>query len=184
MSNIASVEKEYIDYTQPETEKERFAVTDMSSAEWCLKRIAWHKKRKAAAEEFVANEQAKLQEYLAKVVSEENGSITYFEELLRPFALQQLDGSRKKSVTLPSGTLSFKKAPPDYQKDDDALLTFVKNSTPEYLKVKEIVNWTEFKKTCRVEGSRLITADGEIVDGVEVVERPDVFTVKVSENHG
>lgn len=52
------------------------------------------------------------------------------------------------------------------------------------LTVEEIVNWSEFKKTCRVEGSRLITADGEIVDGVEVVERPDVFTVKVSEYHG
>lgn len=184
MDNTAkSFDEEYMDYSQPAemAEKEKFTVRDISSAEWCLKRIAWHQKHKADALAFVESEKVKLDEYLAKVNSEENGSIEYFKELLKPFAMEQLQGSRKKTLNLPSGSLSFKKQAPEFVKNDDELLAFAKESVPEFVKIKESVDWGEMKKTCYIEGNRLVTVDGEIVQGVTVNERDDVFTVKIKE---
>jgi hypothetical protein len=184
MDNTAkSFDEEYMDYSQPAemAEKEKFTVRDISSAEWCLKRIAWHQKHKADALAFVEAEKAKLDEYLAKVNSEENGSIEYFTELLKPFAMEQLQGSKKKTVTLPSGSLSFKKQSPEFVKNDEELLAFVKESLPEFVKIKESVDWGEMKKTCQIDNNRLVTADGEIVRGVTVNERDDTFTVKIKE---
>lgn len=184
MDNTAkSFDEEYMDYSQPAemAEKEKFTVRDISSAEWCLKRIAWHQKHKADALAFVESEKAKLDEYLAKVNSEENGSIEYFIELLKPFAMEQLQGSKKKTVTLPSGSLSFKKQSPEFVKNDEELLAFAKESVPEFVKIKESVDWAEMKKECIVDGNRLVTKDGEIVQGVTVNERDDTFTVKIKE---
>lgn len=185
MDNTAkSFDEEYMDYSQPAemAEKEKFTVRDIRSAEWCLKRIAWHQKHKADALAFVESEKAKLDEYLAKVNSEENGSIEYFTELLKPFAMEQLQGSKKKTVTLPSGSLSFKKQSPEFVKNDDELLAFAKESVPEFVKIKESVDWGEMKKTCSIAGNRLVTADGEIVQGVIINKRDDTFTVKIKEN--
>lgn len=184
MDNTAkSFDEEYMDYSQPAemAEKEKFTVRDISSAEWCLKRIAWHQKHKADALAFVESEKAKLDEYLAKVNSEENGSIEYFTELLKPFAMEQLQGSKKKTVNLPSGSLSFKKQSPEFVKNDEELLAFAKESVPEFVKIKESVDWGEMKKECIIAGNRLVTKDGEIVQGVTVNERDDTFTVKIKE---
>lgn len=176
-------EREYMEFNQPDDAevKEKFSVTDIRSAEWCLKRIAWHQKHKADALAFVEAEKAKLDEYLAKVNLEEDGSIEYFKELLKPFAMEQLQGSRKKTLNLPSGSLSFKKQAPEFVKNDEELLAFAKESVPEFVKIKESVDWGEMKKTCQIDNNRLVTADGEIVRGVTVNERDDTFTVKIKE---
>lgn len=183
MEPIRDFESDYLDYAQPADAevKEKFSVTDIRSAEWCLKRIAWHQKHKADASAFVEAEKAKLDEYLAKVNLEEDGSIEYFKELLKPFAMEQLQGSRKKTLNLPSGSLSFKKQAPEFVKNDDELLAFAKDSLPEFVKVTETVNWVEMKKTCQIDNNRLVTADGEIVRGVTVNERDDTFAVKIKE---
>lgn len=188
MDNTAkSFDEEYMDYSQPAemAEKEKFTVRDISSAEWCLKRIAWHQKHKADALAFVESEKAKLDEYLAKVNSEENGSIEHFTALLKSFAMEQLQDSKKKTLTLPSGSLSFKSQAPEFVKNDEELLAFVKKSLPEFVKVATTttfsVKWAEMKKECIVAGNRLVTKDGEIVQGVTVNERDDTFTVKIKE---
>ena len=184
MDNTArNFDEEYMNYSQPieMAEKEKFTVKNIGSAEWCLKRIAWHKKNKDKALAFVESERARLDVFLAQVNSEEDGSIEYFTELLKIYAMEQLQGTKKKTVTLPSGSLSFKKQSPEFVKKDDELLAFVKESVPEFVKITESVDWGEMKKTCYIEGNRLVTVDGEIVQGVTVNERDDVFTVKIKE---
>lgn len=45
MIDVVTAEEQYMEMTNPVSD-ERFRVDSISSAEWCLKRIAWHEKKK------------------------------------------------------------------------------------------------------------------------------------------
>ena len=81
-------------------------------------------------------------------------------------------------VPLPDGTLVLTKPSETLSHDDDALLAFVKQNRPEFVKVKESVDWAEMKKHLRVEDGAAYFADtGEFADGVSVVDKPSEFKI-------
>jgi hypothetical protein len=87
------------------------------------------------------------------------------------------------SYALPSGKLVWKKQKPMFQRDANALLEYAKKYRPEYVKEKlvESVDWETMKEKVEIIGETVafVSADGEVfpVDGVQVVERPDVFEI-------
>lgn len=160
---------------------DKFAVTDIRGAEWCLKKISRAQREYEETKAYVDEQKAKLDAFLADAKAKFDGDKGYFESLLMPYAMEQLEGQKKKkSIKLPSGTIGFKSVPAEIKKDDEALKAFVKESAPEFIETKETVKWGEFKKTLTAtEDGRYITANGEIVDGVTFEEKPDVFYSKL-----
>lgn len=160
---------------------DRFRVTDIRGAEWCLKKISRAQEEYEGIKAYVDAEKARLDSFLADAKAKFDGDKSYFEGLLMPYAMEQLEGQKKKkSIKLPSGTIGFKSVPAEITKDDEALKAFVKESAPEFIETKETVKWGEFKKTLTAtEDGRFITADGEIVDGVTFEGKPDVFYSKI-----
>ena len=77
-----------------------------------------------------------------------------------------------------SGKLVWKKQQPMYERDEAALLAWAETTAPELVKVKKEVSWADLKKQADVSGDKLLL-DGEIIPGVTVVEREDVFEVQV-----
>ena len=77
-----------------------------------------------------------------------------------------------------SGKLVWKKQQPLYERDEAALLAWAETTAPELVKVKKEVSWADLKKQADVSGDKLLL-DGEIIPGVTVVEREDVFEVQV-----
>ena len=65
-----------------------------------------------------------------------------------------------------------------YERDEAKLLTWAEQTVPELVKVKKEVSWADLKKQADVSGDKLLL-DGEIIPGVTVVEREDVFEVQV-----
>lgn len=47
----------------------------------------------------------------------------------------------------------------------------------DFIKVIETPNWAELKKNVKISGNRAVAEDGQIVEGVEVIERPPVFEI-------
>ena len=81
-------------------------------------------------------------------------------------------------VPLPDGTLVLTKPSETLAHDDDALLAFVKQNRPEFVRVKESVDWAELKKHLHVEDGAAYFADtGEMPDGVSVVDKPSEFKI-------
>ena len=81
-------------------------------------------------------------------------------------------------VPLPDGTLVLTKPSETLAHDDDALLAFVKQNRPEFVRVKESVDWAELKKHLHVEDGAAYFADtGEMPDGVTVTEKPSEFKI-------
>ena len=80
-----------------------------------------------------------------------------------------------------SGTLTRKFGSRQIKQDDDKLLEFLKTSgNLEYIKTEEKPRWGDYKKRLEImDGSVVDKETGEIVEGVQIIEKPDTFTVDV-----
>ena len=170
------------EYLEEQIEPEEgFKIDDLDKAEWAVRKIACYETSIKEAEELAKKRLRQIDTWLKGIKEDNERQIKFFEELLRPFAEFKLEGSKKRSMKLPCGTLGFRKSQPKYERDEDKLLAWVKDSSPEHLVIKESVNWSSLKKSLVTDNGKAITCDGEIVTGITVEEQPDTFYVKVGE---
>jgi len=180
-----NLSENFNDFEQKELapENESFVVDSDSKANWALRKIAEHQANIANIRAFVASEIERLEDYENAMTDPEQSNIDWLEQLLRPYAAKQLEGQKTKTYKLPCGKCSFKKDTVTITRDENALLAFCKANAPDYVKVKESVDWAGYKKQCTIDDGKMITPDGEIVAGVTVQpEGPDIFKVEVSKD--
>ena len=79
---------------------------------------------------------------------------------------------------LPSGEIVKKYPNPEFRRDNNKLLDWIKANGLDYVEVKESPKWGELKKITKVMNGQVVTEDGEIVEGVEVIEREPVLEFK------
>lgn len=142
---------------------------------------------------FIARYQAKITA-AQKICEDEckaaKAEMALIEEQLKRYAETNLPEGRK-SIALPSGTLSFRKQSPRFFFDDlkeangtdERLIKFVKHNAFECLKVKveESVDWKKFKSRLETsEGGEVYFADtGELIEGLHAQFLPDKFKVEL-----
>ena len=87
----------------------------------------------------------------------------------------------KHSYRLLSGTLVKKIGGSTMKQDDDTLLAYLKASGNEdMIQNTEKPKWGEFKKRLEIVGGQIVDkTTGELVEGVQIIEKPDTFTVDV-----
>ena len=115
------------------------------------------------------------------------------ENCLKPYMeMVPTTGKKIRSYEMPGGTLKLSKQDPEYTPKDSELVPWLeKNGLTEFVAVKKEAKWGDFKETLKdakkqihtvaaEDGTlRVVTADGEIVPGVTVVEREDKFSIKL-----
>lgn len=171
---MLDLEKSFMDAveTPEDTERERFTVDSLEKAEWAAKMYALRMKR---VEEIKAFAQAKIEKINAWADGEMQPLLQdaqYFQDIIRPFAEEELKRLKKKtkSIKLSNGCrLAFRVAKDKLTPDKVMLLQYLKeNGYSQYVKVEEKPNWEEFKKACSVQDGKMVTADGEVLEFVEV----------------
>lgn len=177
MSELARIQTE--EQEAPETEeKQRFVVDSDRKADWCLRQI---KEKQEELERWTEHYKTLAQQITDKI----NDDIAYFTGLLQEYMTQQIDGNFTKqtktqiSYSLPTGKLILKHQEPEYKPNDAVLVPWLKENRPEFVKVKESADWSGLKKTLVLNGTDMITEDGEIVPGIAVTPRPDIFKAEV-----
>jgi hypothetical protein len=86
----------------------------------------------------------------------------------------------QETYTLPSGKLKLKYPQPEYKRDDSKLVEWLENSgKTDYIKIKKSPDWATLKKAITVVGDKVADENGEIVEGVKVVEKEPEFTVEL-----
>ena len=159
------------------TEEEvRFTVDDDSKAEWCLEKI-----REANAE--ADRMQAWYTEQMKRILKRRDSRVSFFEEKLKPYfaMVPKHETKTQSSYTLPSGKLVLKHQGPEFERDDKVILAWLKaNEEKKFVKVKESVDWAELKKTIEICGDKAVFVEtGEVISGITIADRPDVFKVEV-----
>ena len=106
----------------------------------------------------------------------------YYNRALEDFARRELENSNKKSIKLPSGTISIKKQQPHYNYQDDTILEWLQEYCPDLVKTvipepKHSIDKKELKKRTVIDEG-VLYLNGIEVPGVIVEIREDKFEVK------
>lgn len=165
--------------------KEGWQITDDNQADWALEKIAAIDADYRRKEMVVQNKIADLQQWLAKEKAQAEQQRSFFEVKLKEYfetlpANVVKQTKTQKSYKLPSGTLRLKQQQPEYIRNDELLLQWVKANKPRFVRIKESVDWAGLKELIGVAGNKAIDIQtGEVIDGVEVVEREAKFMMEV-----
>lgn len=168
-------QNEMLDAMQPAADDGEWRIDSMEKADWALGKISIARKKMQQNADYVQSQIEKLQVWLEKMNQEQESTIAFFEGKLMPYLEDELKGGKKKSIKLPNGTAGFRKTTRTI-KNDEVLFDFVKENYTAYIKQVEKLDMAEFKKTCVVSGGKLITEDGTIVPGYEVLEENTLYT--------
>lgn len=178
-------------YEAPEdladTENQRFRIQDDNQADWALRKIARARQDMKEAEETAAMEIEKINRWLDGQRDESLRTELFFTVLLQEYYEPRfMTNPDKKTYKLPSGKVQRRTQQPLFDRDNEALLAWLKQrGMTDYVEVKETPKWGELKQQVQVVGEHVVIKDGplkgEIVDGVEVVHRPPTFRVVTTE---
>jgi phage host-nuclease inhibitor protein Gam len=154
-----------------EEKKEIFVVDTPEKADWAIAKISQAANRKEQRAALVAQYKEKLDIWLRKENEDDESSILYLTEKVRPYVEQAIKGGKKKSMSFHGGTAGFRKGSERVEIiDENAAVSFCDREHPEV--VKKSVGKTELKK---------LISNGVKVPGVTIEQAPDNFYVKPSE---
>ena len=122
------------------------------------------------------------EDQIAKVKADADYKIGFIDRALFAFfqTVEHKKTKTQESWSIPAGKLILKKQAPEYKRDDTKVIDWLKK-TPEgtqYVKTTESLDWANLKKDTTVVGKTVVNQDGEIIPGIEVVEREDKFVVE------
>ena len=154
---------------------ETFVIDTDAKAAWALRKIKearadrdmwvkWYKDKIAEVEAATDYSTANLEHMLAEYFATVPHKVTKTQE----------------SYSMPEGKLVMKKQNPEYKRNDAKVIEWLKaNNGGQFIKVKEELDWAGFKATVGVFGETVVDENGEIIPGIEVVEREPKFVVEV-----
>ena len=156
-------------------------ITDDACADWAVAKIREERlelaRIKALADEQISRIMEKVQ---AAEKRYENGTAYLTSKLAEYFETVPVKKAKTKhSYRLLSGTLTKKIGGVTMKQNDEKLLEYLRASgNDDMIQITEKPKWGEFKKRLEiVSGVVVDQSTGEIVEGVEVIEKPDVFSV-------
>ena len=86
----------------------------------------------------------------------------------------------QENYALPAGKLVLKKQAPEFERDDEAVIAWLKaNGGEKYVKVKESLDWAGLKGSLMVMGDSVADEKGNVIPCITVTERPDVFKAEL-----
>ena len=156
-------------------ESEGFVIDTDSKAEWALKKIA---EARSDRDRWVAWYQQKIKE----ITEQTDYNTMNLERMLAEYfaSVPHKKTKTQESYSLPCGKLILKTQNPEYKRDDATVIDWLKkNNQTQFVKVEEKLSWADLKAATAVFEGHIVTEDGEIVPGVEVIERDAKFVVEV-----
>jgi hypothetical protein len=168
-------------------EDEGFVVDDDNKATWCLRKIRHFKSKQEKNRELaekqineIKKEIKEVEDWLDDENSKLDNSIEFMESKLYLYAKQlREEDPELKTHKLPFGQLQFRSQRPKWKYDNEKLLDFAEKNYRELVKVKKSVDKRKLKSQAKIAGGKvIIEKTGEVIEGVEVIERGEKFKVK------
>jgi len=152
-----------------------FKVEDDQTAEWCMQQIRNAQEEKEKWKAFYDDRYAKVCETCDLTITNMNVMLQmYFANVPHKKTATQ------ENYALPSGKLVMKKQEPEFVRDDEELIAWLKkNGGEKFIKTKEVLDWAGLKKTLNVMGDVVADEQGQIIPCMKANEREDVFKVEL-----
>lgn len=169
-------------YEQDEEKAQGWSIQNDSAADWAVRKIHAEREELERLEKIARAEVDRIAETIAAARLRYKGRTAFLTSKLREYFghVPHKETKTTEKYQLLSGALVYTKPAKTYDKDDAALLAFLKESgRTEFIKTTEAPAWGEYKKRLEIVGDHAVdTETGEIVECVRVVEKPEAFDVK------
>ena len=163
--------------------KERWKVTNLDSANWCLRKLAALKAKQQEIDKLGKAEVERITSWQKKQSEGLNRQAEFFTGLLEEYHRGQLrEDPKRKTITTPYGKMQLRKQLPQWQYDDEKLIPYLNINYP-YL-VNEKITYSPDKAKIKdffkvADGKALDIITGEVIPGVAVYPRAEAFSVKL-----
>lgn len=153
---------------------ETFVIDTDAKAVWALREI---KNARADRDRWVKWYKDKI----AEIEAQTDFNTANLEKMLAEyFATVPHKATRtQESYALPEGKLILKKQQPEFRRDDATVIAWLKQNGGRFVKVREELDWAGLKAATGVFNGNVVDENGEIIPGIEVVEREEKFVVEV-----
>lgn len=173
MANFYEVEEE--------EQKERFKITDLSSADWVLRKRQAIIDDLETSTEYAKAEMQKYQNFIANQEKAAEEQIAYFNYLIEDYLREQKAENPKYKLQTAVGQANFRNSK-TWEYEEDEIMNFLKeNNMEEFIRIKvtESINKTDLKKSLKVtDAGMAVTEDGEIVPGIAIKDT-QTLTIKM-----
>lgn len=169
-----------------ETKKEAWKIENDEKADWWievheeeLSEVRRLKEQLDSKIDFYMGKLEKVQEEENYIIEKRNSKLAeYFETI--DFKDMKETKTQKK-YRLPSGDLVLKIKGPQFKRNNKRLSKWLEdNQMDEYVETKKSPKWGDLKEVTKVtNGQVVVEGTGEIVEGVEAIERAPEFKVEV-----
>lgn len=166
-----------------EIEFEGFIIDDDNKADWAIRKIR-EEKEELDRLDFIAN--SLIEETRLKIDSQkklfENKTNFLKTKLYEYFKKVETKKSKtQEKYKLLSGTLVKKIGGQKLEPNKEELTRWLKeNKYNDFIKIKEDIDWLELKKEVTISNNKVVIKEtGEIIEGINIVEKQDTFEVKI-----
>ena len=181
---LNELDKEELNITQDENNN--YLINDKHQADYFIKLSKQCNEEIEEIQNYIKEEKERLLKNLElferKEIEKIRNRQQYYDRALEDFTVRELEGSNKKSIKLPNGTLSIKKQQPHYEYTDDVFIAWAEEYFPDLIKTtipepKKSIDKKELKKRSFIDDG-ILFIDGFEVQGVSVEEKDSKFEIK------
>lgn len=166
------------EYTEEEA-KERFKIKSLEAASWAFRKIKALNQDIEATKALAKAEYDRIKEWEIKATKDTENSIKFFEFLLTEYYLDNKEIYPKFKVSTPYGKVSSRKQQPEWLYDNEKAIKWLLEHDENLVRVKYEPDKANIKKAFKIVGDNVVSEDGEIVEGITILERPEAVVIKV-----
>ncbi|MEB3103051.1 host-nuclease inhibitor Gam family protein [Ferviditalea candida] len=165
-----------------EATESKFQITDLSSLNWALRKMAALQTKKNEVNQLADEEVERIEAYRKRELDTLQRSEEFFKHLIGEYAMKRREEEPGyKGDKTPYGRVGFRKSQPKWHYEDDKLIQFLEaNDRADLIRIKKEPIKTEIKKIFQVTNDGdVYDENGQHVEGITVEFMPDTLDVKV-----
>lgn len=156
-------------------EKKNWVIKDDEEAERAYLKLISHE---IDSEDYVNNCKSQIS-YYEKRIEQEKQRIDRIKSFYAVKLKEYFDSLNVKKRRLPSIVLEYRKQRPECTWKEETVVEFLKeNSMQEYLRIKTYPAKDKLKKIIKIINGKPVLPDGQILEGLQIIEREPMFSIK------
>lgn len=158
-----------------------FRIENLEAANWALRKISALQKKQVEIDQLAQAEISRIQEWQKSEEEKNKYSIQFFEGLLTDYFVRQREQDPKFKISTPYGKVAARKQQPKWEYTDEkkAIECLKSAGLEELVRIKEELDKAALKKTVLVTEGKAITGDGEVIEGITILDLPEKIDIKV-----
>ena len=180
--NLLDFIDEMEDNELEQTSSNYFRIENLEQANYYIKKYKELTKEEQTinetAKDYLENYKEKVSSWQEKVLGPIQSKKDYYEYLLKEYASNQLEGSKKKSIKLVEGTLGFRKSSPSLVYDEQEMINYLVNEKYNGLyKTSYKIDKKALQSVTKIKDGELYL-DNNKLDFVQIEEKESSFNIK------